>query len=234
MKRFVLFAVAAACAVSLNAQWIPENPVASVEQQSDGALVHMQTGALRIQVCTDSVVHIRYSPTGEFPDKPGYVVVSHAWPEVHWTMQQSPNEITLATASLKVTIARSNGVIGYATADGRSLLNEGPKDMRPVTVNGEKTWHAEDVFGIYGSEEGLYGLGQHQAGVWNYRGESVDLSQENTEIAVPCWLSSKGYGIFWNNDSVSKFNNRFVHYLYVSSQRGGCDRLLLLLRSGVR
>ncbi len=214
---FILPAFAALCAASLNAQWIPENPVTGVEQRNDGALVHMQTGALRLQICTDSIVHVQYSPTGEFPDKPEYVVVKHTWPEVHWTIQQAANEITLATASLKVTIARANGVIGYSTADGRTLLNEGPKEMRPATVNGEKTWHAEDVFGIYGSEEAFYGLGQHQAGVWNYRGESVDLSQENTEIAVPFWLSSKGYGVFWNNDSVSKFNNRFVHYLYVSS-----------------
>ena len=33
------------------------------------------------------------------------------------------------------------------------------------------------------STEAFYGLGQHQAGVWNYRGETVDLSQDNTKIA---------------------------------------------------
>ena len=50
---------------------------------------------------------------------------------------------------------------------------------------GNKTFHAEVSFSIYGSHEGFYGLGQHQAGVWNYRGETVDLSQENTNIAIP-------------------------------------------------
>ena len=64
----------------------------------------------------------------------------------------------------------------------------------------------------------LYGLGQHQAGVWNYRGESVDISQENSNISVPLMLSSKGYGIFWNNTSRSRFNNRFANYLYISSE----------------
>ncbi len=64
----------------------------------------------------------------------------------------------------------------------------------------------------------LYGLGQHQAGVWNYRGESVDISQDNTNISVPMLLSSNGYGIFWNNDSRSRFNNRFANYLYISSE----------------
>ena len=31
-------------------------------------------------------------------------------------------------------------------------------------------------------------------------------------------VSSKGYGIFWNNTSRSRFNNRFANYLYISSE----------------
>jgi alpha-D-xyloside xylohydrolase len=31
-------------------------------------------------------------------------------------------------------------------------------------------------------------------------------------------VSSTGYGLFWNNTSPSRFNNRFVHALYVSSE----------------
>jgi alpha-D-xyloside xylohydrolase len=90
--------------------------------------------------------------------------------------------------------------------------------MTPIKVNGEDTYRAESFVNIYGSHEGLYGLGQHQAGVWNYRGESVDISQDNSAIAVPLMLSSKGYGIFWNNTSRSRFNNRFANYLYISSE----------------
>jgi alpha-D-xyloside xylohydrolase len=54
--------------------------------------------------------------------------------------------------------------------------------------------------------------------VWNYRGETVDLSQENTEIAIPLLISTNGYGIFWNNPSRSVVNNRFVHWLYMSGE----------------
>jgi hypothetical protein len=48
---------------------------------------------------------------------------------------------------------------------------------------------------MWGSPEGLYGLGQHQAGVWNYRGESVDTSQDNSNISI--WLN------FWTGESQS-------------------------------
>ncbi|MGD0201732.1 MAG: TIM-barrel domain-containing protein, partial [Bryobacteraceae bacterium] len=57
-----------------------------------------------------------------------------------------------------------------------------------------------------------------QAGVWNYHGESVDIVQDNTNISIPLLLSSNGYGLFWNNTSRSRFNNRFVHALYISSE----------------
>jgi alpha-D-xyloside xylohydrolase len=101
---------------------------------------------------------------------------------------------------------------------GKMLTTDGSRTLRPVEVNGEKTFHAEVSFPIYGSHEGLYGLGQHQAGVWNYRGETVDLSQENTNIAIPLLVSTNGYGIFWNNPSRSRVNNRFVHMLYLSAE----------------
>ena len=54
--------------------------------------------------------------------------------------------------------------------------------------------------------------------MWNYRGDSVDIAQENSNISVPLMLSSKGYGIFWNNTSRSRFNNRFANILYISSE----------------
>ena len=72
---------------------------------------------------------------------------------------------------------------------------------------------------MWDTQEAFYGLGQHQAGVWNYRGEAVDLSQDNTNISIPLLLSSNGYGIFWNNGSRQAVsNNRFVHAFYLSSE----------------
>src|SRR5262249_8778850 len=86
------------------------------------------------------------------------------------------------------------------------------------TVNGEQTLRSERFVNMWETQETFYGLGQHQAGVWNYRGEYVPLSQDNTNISIPLLLSSKGYGIFWNNGSRSTFNNRFVHAFYLSSE----------------
>lgn len=217
MRRSALFALLLWTG-SATAQWIPLNPVTGVQKQADGVLLKMQTGALKLQVCTDSVVHVIYSPTSSFPSETNYVVVKQSWAPVSWNLNAPANDdVTLTTSRLKVTVGRKSGVIEYFDAAGNDLISEGPKQMSPTVVNNEHTYHAEDVFKIYGSEEAFYGLGQHQAGVWNYRGEDVALSQDNTNISIPFFLSSKGYGIFWNNTSVSRFNNRFIHYLFLSS-----------------
>jgi alpha-D-xyloside xylohydrolase len=119
---------------------------------------------------------------------------------------------------MRVSINHRDATLAYSDASGRKLVEEGPNTMTPVTVNGEKTYHSEAFIGLWGSTEAFYGLGQHQAGVWNYHGESVDIAQDNTNISVPLLLSSNGYGIFWNNTSRSRFNNRFVHAMYISSE----------------
>ena len=217
MRSTTLLLIAAAIAASVNAQWIPLNPVTAVQRQDNGLVLAMQTGILRLLVCTDSIIHVQYTPTSSFPQLTDYVVTKTDWPTADWSWQSAGKMVNLTTARMSVTVARDDGAITFKDASGHELLSDGPRQMIPARVNGEDTWHAEDVFKIYGSEEAFYGLGQHQAGVWNFRGESVELSQENTNIAVPMWLSSKGYGIFWNNPGVSRFNNRFIHYLYVTS-----------------
>lgn len=202
----------------LHAQWAPMNPVRNVQQQADGAIFTMGTGMLKIQVCSDSVIRVLYSPTATFPQRTDYVVIKQKWPAAKWSMQSTDEAVILSTSLLKLTVTRKDGAIAYAEAGGTPLVQEASRHLTPEKVNGEDAYRAESFLSIYGSHEGLYGLGQHQAGVWNYRGESVDISQDNTNISVPLMLSSKGYGIFWNSMARSRFNNRFPNYLYISSE----------------
>src|SRR5690348_15119947 len=56
------------------AQWTPLNPVRRVQQQADGVVLSMGTGTLKIQVCSDSIIRVLYSPTTTFPKRTDYVV----------------------------------------------------------------------------------------------------------------------------------------------------------------
>src|SRR5271163_1253861 len=200
------------------AQWNSLNPVTAVTEESDGATFTLQTGILRLRICSDSIIRTTYSAGNALPDTAQYAVTKNEWPRTTVTMQSTENEIVLATSSLRVTVTRKDGAILFTDLAGNKLFQDDDRSLTPVEVNGEKTFHAELFSNLWDSAEAFYGLGQHQAGVWNYHGESVDLSQDNTNISVPMFLSSKGYGLFWNNPSRSRFNNRFPHALYLSSE----------------
>ncbi len=190
----------------------------SFQQQPDGVQFTLKTGVLKLQVCSDAIIRVIYSPTSTIPDLKNLVVIKNSWPKVDFKVEATDKEITVITAALKAVVARKDAVVDFEDAAGKKLFEQTEAQMNPVVVNGEKTYHSELFSRLWGSYEAFYGLGQHQAGVWNYRGEAVDLSQDNTNISIPFLLSSNGYGIFWNNTSRSRFNNRFLNALYLSSE----------------
>ena len=102
-----------------------------------------------------------------------------------------------------------------------------PRTYTPTTLNGEKTFGIVDRFSPDFSEA-LYGLGQHQSGMFNYRGSTVELGQNNTDIAVPVLVSSKGYGILWNTAAFTMVGNRFPLELSFDSMAGdGVDYFVM-------
>ncbi len=211
--------VSMAVASPLQAQWVPLNPVNSAEPRPDGAVLVLQTGFLRFQVCSDSIVHVVYSIERDVPQRPDNLVLKKSWAKADFALHtDDPKLITLTTSRLKIEITRADSSIIFYDSAGHKLTQENTRTLTPTEVNGEKTYRSERFVNMWDTQEAFYGLGQHQAGVWNYRGESVDISQDNTNISIPFLLSSNGYGIFWNNGSRSKFTNRFVHAFYLSSE----------------
>jgi alpha-D-xyloside xylohydrolase len=204
--------------VAARAQWNPLNPVVSAQQQIDGARIELQSGILRVQVCSDTVIHVSLSPPEPVTRAVNLAVIKEKWEPANWKFGSTNDSITLTTAKLVVTVARKDASITFSDLNGKALFQQTEASLTPVVVNGEKTYHSELYSKLWGSYESFYGLGQHQSGVWNYRGEAVDLSQDNTNISIPMFLSTNGYGIFWNNASRSRFNNRFLSALYLSSE----------------
>ena len=94
-----------------------------------------------------------------------------------------------------------------------------PRTYEPVQLNGESTFRITDRFSPT-AMEGLYGLGQHQSGMFNYRGSTVELAQDNTDVAIPVLMSSKGYALMWNTASLTYVDNRFPLDLTLSSIAG--------------
>ena len=168
---------------------------------------------MRITVCADTIVHIVTRPQGgnAKPAQPWLLPAAESCPGAHFDFAQDAKRATLKTTAITVSLALDKGNLTFATPDGKSFLREGnslPRTYTPVTLNGEQTYHITDRFSP-DATEAIYGLGQHQSGLFNYRGATVELGQNNTDIAIPMLVSTNGYGVMWNTASLTTMDNRF-------------------------
>jgi len=218
-------ALSLACAMfeTAAAKDIPSRPVVTVQPSEDGFIATIDGETLRATVCGDTVVHILASPSnaaqGSSPLQPWMLDKSEACPGAKFDFAEGADDASLTTTKLRVTIKKEGGFLIFSTLDGSELLHEFetvPRTYEPVEFNGEKAFHVEDRFRP-NMTEGLYGLGQHQNGMFNYRGGTIELGQNNTDVAIPLLVSSQGYAVLWNTASSTYVDNRFAPVLNFTS-----------------
>lgn len=188
-------------------------PVKSVRREKGGLKLQMAAGTMSVQVCTDDIIHVVYTPLDKIPSQV-VPVVNRQWKPVPFSLKDTKKEIVLETADLEVRVDHNSGAVGFYSLNGTPILREPPdggKIMAPATVAGTKTWHPEQMF-LSPPAESLYGLGQFPEGLMDWRGLPLRLQEVNTQIALPMLLSSRGYGLLWDNPSLTDFNptNRLI------------------------
>jgi alpha-D-xyloside xylohydrolase len=201
----VIVALAAAIASTSPAAPIP---VQSFHKDADGVTLTMSPGKLKLTVCSDSIVRVVYSPNATLPAGQDFVVTNHSWKTPPFKVADSSGQLTLTTAKMKAVVDKATGAVAFYDVAGKLLLAEpaaGGKTMTAATVNGESSFQPEQTF-TSPADEFIYGLGQFQEGIWNWRGMPQQLRQLNTEISIPMIVSSYGYGLLWNNAALTDFN----------------------------
>lgn len=117
------------------------------------------------------------------------------------------------------------------TVSGTVLLEEEmPHILWPGTRHYEPTqgdlWHIEQRFKAQDGEQ-FFGLGQHQHGKFDQKGCVIDLKQANTEISIPFLVSSRGYGLIWNNPGVGRLELAENRTLWVMEATPQLDYLVI-------
>ena len=51
-------------------------------------------------------------------------------------------------------------------------------------------------------DEKIFGMGQYQEKNLNKKGAILELAHRNSQASVPFMVSSRGYGLFWNNPAI--------------------------------
>jgi len=151
-------------------------------------------------------VRARATNLREFPEIPGALLDPPPAPGATATLAEGKGILT--NGKLRAEIWPDGTLHFFNTHTGRALLEE-PK---PVFNRPPARWYrpqGSDLSRVEASfrarpGETIFGLGQHQHGLLDNKGCVIDLEQRNTEVSIPFYVSSLGYGFLWNNPGVGR------------------------------
>jgi alpha-D-xyloside xylohydrolase len=196
MKRLIVascLAMLAACGAHA--------PEGTFTQNERGVEVSPTAGAakrVRLEFHSEGIVRVTATGAADFKLPPSLMVVASS-AHVPFKVQQRGNDLAVATAKLVAHVSLESGAVRFTDSAGKPLLTEVPAR----------------VFGTPGisqpfepvPDEAWYGFGQHQNAQMNLAGEDVELAQHNMDIGVPFIVSSRNYGVLWDNNSITRLGN---------------------------
>jgi alpha-D-xyloside xylohydrolase len=184
-------------------------------QVEDGVLIPLEKknltdpAQIKIQICAENIIRIIATPGKMISSRTSLMIHKDEWPKTNFLITEEGEYLVVTTSRIRVKVHQKTGAVSFYDLKGGLLLqekSEGGRLISPAEVMGEETYHIQQLFESP-DDEAFYGLGQHQNGVMNYKGSDVDLWQHNIVAVVPFLVSSKNYGILWDNNSRTRFGD---------------------------
>jgi alpha-D-xyloside xylohydrolase len=178
-------------------------PLITIDKQAVKIEVIRSGAILEIRPVSDTIVRVTCRPKGAPERKPSLIVNNPLDPFTGWDCSESADVLEIRTAKLIVEYSKGDDAIRFLRKDtGELILGEKPGDGRSFVDTA-----VEQTF-LCGADEVLGGLGQQTDGAMNFRGRFAHLCQYNIIKAIPVLVSSRGYGILWDNCSLTEVNRR--------------------------
>ncbi len=172
------------------------------EERANSVVVRNGEIITEITIIDDEIIRVNRS-YADAPERqiPEYVVVKE--PQgVDWSVEERGDNLIIESDKIKA-IMNQQGELSFETEDGEKLTSE-IADKSFINKVGEGDYAVSQAFSS--GDEALYGLGQYQNGLINWKNTPITLAQWNQEIAIPFVISTAGYGIYWSNYAVTQFN----------------------------
>ena len=135
----------------------------------------------------------------------------------NWGLLPAPEcetEINITDDGASITNGRltahvtNEGRVSFTDADGRLLTRE-YWEVKPFPEVRGRFWQARQGGGFelttrfeaYADEK-IYGMGEYQNELLNIKGAVLDLCHRVTQDSIPFAVSTRGYGLLWNNPGV--------------------------------
>lgn len=194
LSRCLCVVVLAGCA--------SEAPQGSFVQNETGVIVtpaDSQQRRVRLEARTERTIRVTAVPDESLDLPESLMVVPTAAPRPAFKVEQREGVVTLTTSRVAAHVSLANGAVSFTDPSGKALLTEDAKAAAPATGISRRF--------NPGTDEAFYGSGQHQNAQLNLNGEDVELAQHNMDIGVPFVVSARNYGVFWDNNGITRLGN---------------------------
>lgn len=204
MQKAWIVALLLGCApAALHAQAFRKNDAGVVV-----APAHGPTGSVELSVHGDGMFHVVATPRGQVAsERTPSLMVPQAPAAGPFTVSEVAGHVRVRASRATADVNLTTGEVRFYDAAGKPVLAEaGAPVFAPAPLDGKPYVSVSQQFNR-GTDEALYGLGQHQNQQMNYNGEDVELAQHNMDIGVPFLMSNRRYGLLWDNNSITRFGN---------------------------
>jgi len=178
----------------------------NIKQDDKGITYQTEKGFIKLQICSDNIIRVLVSPEKKPKKRESLIIIDYPDQNTNFTVDETEGYITLKTSKLTTKIDKTYHTVSFFDKSGKLILQGDSYKFEQKTTDNDSFYHIEQKFRL-SPIEAIYGLGQFQQGVMNWRNHDLTLFQENREIAVPMLVSSKNYGILWDNYSLTKFHD---------------------------
>lgn len=185
---------------------------AGYERLKDGVVVTAPDAKVRVRVINDKIMRVSATPEQEFKADSSLVVLPKFQGNVNnpqFAVTEKKGAVEVATSQIKAVINEKNGQVKFYDHKGKELLveNQNGRTFTPRVTDGTKAYTVQQTWQSLNPDEGIYGLGQHQANEFNYKDKNEELFQYNTKVSVPFVVSTDNYGLLWDSYSLCRWGN---------------------------
>jgi len=177
-------------------------PEGTFTQNEHGVVVTPAAGAakrVRLELHSESIVRVTAVPGNELELPRSLMVISRPR-AVPFKVERKGNDLVLTTSKLDAHVSLETGAVSLTREKGGlGLLEE--VQAREFGSPGISQAFEQNV------DEAWFGSGQHQNAQMDLAGEDVELAQHNMDIGVPFIVSTRNYGVLWDNNSITRLGN---------------------------
>ncbi len=185
-----------------------------IEQRNNKLIFHYDAEEVWIEPWGANALRIRAKKSDKMP-LDDWALLQQGEEEVQITIAE---EASITNGKIKAVISKYGKIMIYNQKE-ELLLEEYCRNRKDVTdkkcsaievearefkpiIGGD--YHVTVRFESLDRNEKIYGMGQYQQPYLDLKGMDLELAHRNSQASVPFALSSRGYGLLWNNPSIGR------------------------------